>query len=122
MLLMLDMDLTGSKQKQASGRFHQLLWSGYKFKVNFSLHSSLHNVIERKFGVLKHHFKILATTLEYKLEQQYKIVIAFCCVHNINIICNVLLDDLFSESNQTAHVVFTQDTKDTYNDQHLLSN
>ncbi|KNZ56083.1 uncharacterized protein VP01_24g9 [Puccinia sorghi] len=59
---------------------------------------------------------------EYKLKQQYNILIEFFCVHNINIICNGLLDDLFSESNQTTHIVCAQDTKDTYNDQCLLSN
>ena len=85
-------------------------------------HSSLRNVIERTFGVLKHCFKILATTSEYKLQQQYDIVIACCCVHNINIICNGHSDEIFAEAHQSARLVRSQDTKELYNDQCLQTN
>ncbi|KNZ55746.1 uncharacterized protein VP01_2596g4 [Puccinia sorghi] len=85
-----------------------LVSSNYRPSIREELfnmrNSSLRNVIERTFGVLKHCFKILATTSEYKLKQQYNIVIASCCVHNINILCNGQSDDIFSESNQTSHI------------------
>ncbi|KNZ63200.1 uncharacterized protein VP01_11745g1, partial [Puccinia sorghi] len=109
-----------SRQQQASGRLVILLRPSNTDELFNLRHSSLRNVIERTFGVLKH-FKILATTSEYKLEQKYDIVIACCCVHNINILCNGQSDNLFSESNQTSHVVCAQDTQEIYNDQRLLS-
>ncbi|KNZ56081.1 uncharacterized protein VP01_24g7 [Puccinia sorghi] len=110
-----------SNPKFLPGRLVILLRPSNREELFNLRHSSLRNVIERTFGVLKHHFKILATTSEYKLEQQYDIVIACCCVHNINILCNGQSDDLFSESNQNSHVVCAQDTQEIYNDQQLLS-
>jgi hypothetical protein len=38
-------------------------------------HSSLRNVIERTFGVFNRCFKIMANASEYKIEQQYDLVL-----------------------------------------------
>ncbi|XP_058197837.1 uncharacterized protein LOC131313503 isoform X3 [Rhododendron vialii] len=45
-------------------------------------HSSLRNVIERCFGVLKARFRILKAMPKYKTACQPKIVVACCVVHN----------------------------------------
>jgi hypothetical protein len=45
-------------------------------------HSSLWNVIERCFGVLKARFKILIVMTSYKTSKQPTIVTACCAVHN----------------------------------------
>ena len=45
-------------------------------------HSSLRNVIERTFGVLKARFPILTTAPPYPIETQVKIVLACCILHN----------------------------------------
>jgi hypothetical protein len=54
---------------------------GYKELFNHR-HSSLRNVIERCFGVLKAHFKLLVVIVPYKTSKQSTIVIAACVVHN----------------------------------------
>ena len=45
-------------------------------------HSSARNMIERIFGVLKRHFRILLTAPEYSLEIQAWIPAALCAIHN----------------------------------------
>ena len=46
-------------------------------------HSSLRNVIERTFGVLKSRFAILTGKMpNYMFTRQCQIVIACCCLHN----------------------------------------
>ncbi|XP_077242083.1 uncharacterized protein LOC143882490 [Tasmannia lanceolata] len=45
-------------------------------------HSSLRNVVERAFGVLKKRFRILNEEPMYPYEKQIDIVLACCCVHN----------------------------------------
>ncbi|CAH9104137.1 unnamed protein product [Cuscuta europaea] len=45
-------------------------------------HSSLRNVIERCFGVLKERFLILDISRDYPLRRQVQIPIACCALHN----------------------------------------
>lgn len=45
-------------------------------------HSSLRNVIERIFGVLKRKYQILRTASEYSIETQTRIILACCTLHN----------------------------------------
>jgi hypothetical protein len=45
-------------------------------------HSSLRNVIERIFGVLKRRFKVLRTAPEYAFDTQVKLVYALTALHN----------------------------------------
>eukprot|EP00262_Sarcandra_glabra_P013627 TRINITY_DN3822_c0_g1_i1.p1 TRINITY_DN3822_c0_g1~~TRINITY_DN3822_c0_g1_i1.p1 ORF type:complete len:128 (-),score=5.77 TRINITY_DN3822_c0_g1_i1:203-586(-) len=45
-------------------------------------HSSLRNVVERTFGVLKKRFPILKTTPTYAYSTQVDIVLACCVLHN----------------------------------------
>lgn len=46
-------------------------------------HSSLRNVIERTFGLLKKRFAYLRTTPFYDIDTQIKLIIACCILHNI---------------------------------------
>lgn len=53
------------------------------YKELFNLrHSSLRNVIERIFGVLKRRFKILSSAPEYTLQKQKRLVFALTALHN----------------------------------------
>ena len=45
-------------------------------------HSSLRNVIERIFGVLKRRFRILCLAPEYNMQIQAQIPAALCAIHN----------------------------------------
>lgn len=45
-------------------------------------HSSLRNVIERIFGILKRSFRIIRTAPEYRFEDQVLLVLALCGLHN----------------------------------------
>ena len=45
-------------------------------------HSSLRNIVERIFGVLKRRFKILNTPMEYSFSTQVKLVYALTALHN----------------------------------------
>jgi hypothetical protein len=45
-------------------------------------HSSLHNAVERIFGILKCRFRILLLAPEYPIESQAKIPAALCALHN----------------------------------------
>ncbi|XP_035551106.1 uncharacterized protein LOC118349685 [Juglans regia] len=57
-------------------------FSGYQDYFNYR-HSSLRNVIERTFGVLKKRFRILKSMNPYKVTQQRYIAITCCVMHNI---------------------------------------
>jgi hypothetical protein len=49
----------------------------------FNLHHAMAwNVIERIFGVLKHHFRILILSPKYNLQVQAQIPAALCTIHN----------------------------------------
>ncbi|KAL7196341.1 hypothetical protein ACSBR1_036364 [Camellia fascicularis] len=61
--------------------FHDRHYSGPKELFNHR-HSSLCNVIERTFGVLKKHFPILRSMPNYKSTRQGPLVIACSVVHN----------------------------------------
>jgi hypothetical protein len=45
-------------------------------------HASARNVIERIFGIMKRHFRILLISAEYKIEIQARIPTALCALHN----------------------------------------
>jgi DDE superfamily endonuclease len=58
------------------------------YKELFNLrHSSLRNVIERKFGTWKRQFKILRETSEYPIDIQIKIITA------LGVVSNYIFDD-----------------------------
>ncbi|XP_042488222.1 uncharacterized protein LOC122068433 [Macadamia integrifolia] len=59
-------------------------------------HSSLQNVIERTFGVLKNRFHILKSMKAYDIEDQSRIVVACCGIHNY-IKEQAIQDQLFNE-------------------------
>jgi hypothetical protein len=44
--------------------------------------TSLRNVIERIFGVVKRKFKILAQVAEYSIDTQVDLVLALCGLYN----------------------------------------
>jgi hypothetical protein len=46
------------------------------------LHSSIHNVVELSFGVLKQKWRILYRMPSYPMEKQMMIVAATMCLHN----------------------------------------
>jgi hypothetical protein len=46
------------------------------------LHSSIRNVVERSFGVLKQKWRILYRMPSYPMEKQMMIVAATMCLHN----------------------------------------
>ena len=54
---------------------------GKKELFNY-LHSSLRNVIERSFGVLKMKWRILLDLPSYPMEKQSQIIMACMSVHN----------------------------------------
>ncbi|XP_042961477.1 uncharacterized protein LOC122296110 [Carya illinoinensis] len=56
-------------------------FQGYKDLFNYR-HSSIRNVIERTFGVLKRHFRLLKNMLEYRPTRQRYIIIACCVINN----------------------------------------
>ena len=60
-----------------------------------NLHSSLRNVIERSFGVLKKRFDILQRMPPYEFKTQVRIVVAAMAVHNF-IIEQRMQDDFLS--------------------------
>ncbi|KAL7191226.1 hypothetical protein ACSBR2_023321 [Camellia fascicularis] len=61
--------------------FHGCYYSGPKELFNYR-HSSLRNVIEQTFGVLKKRLPILRSMSNYKSIRQGPLVIACCVVHN----------------------------------------
>ncbi|XP_028125338.1 uncharacterized protein LOC114322265 [Camellia sinensis] len=69
-----------------SQRYHLQEFRGCRYAGPKELfnhrHSSLHNVIERTFGVLKKRFPILRSMPNYKSTRQRPLVIACCVVHN----------------------------------------
>ncbi|KAL4011963.1 hypothetical protein IC575_029030 [Cucumis melo] len=72
-------------------------------------HSSLRNVIERCFGVLKARFPILKQMPPYPIKTQKYIPIACCIVHNY-IRLNDRQDDLFNDFSNELMIV-----EDTHN-------
>ena len=71
-------------------------YSGPKELFNHR-HSSLRNVIERTFGVLKKRFPILRSMPNYKSTRQGPLVIACCVVHNW-ISLHAAMDPLFMDA------------------------
>ncbi|XP_042499611.1 uncharacterized protein LOC122077805 [Macadamia integrifolia] len=67
-------------------------------------HSSLLNVIERTFGVLKNKFQILQKMKGYRIEDQVSIVVACCGLHNY-IKKQGIKDDLFDEYGCEQNVI-----------------
>ena len=53
-----------------------------RYKELNYIHSSLWNIIERCFGILKAQFLILRMMSSYKLNRQPTIVVACCTLHN----------------------------------------
>jgi hypothetical protein len=53
----------------------------YKELFNFR-HAQLRNVIERIFGVMKKHFRVLLLPQEYPIEVQVQLVSALVVMHN----------------------------------------
>ncbi|KAL7259570.1 hypothetical protein ACSBR1_005456 [Camellia fascicularis] len=76
--------------------FHGRHYSGPKELFNHR-HSSLRNVIERTFGVLKKRFPILRSMPNYKSTKQDPLVIAYCVLHNW-ICLHVDMDPFFMEA------------------------
>ena len=65
------------KEQQLAGRKPE------NSKELFNLrHSSLRNVIERIFGVVKRKYQILRTPSEYSIATQNRIILACCTLHN----------------------------------------
>ncbi|KAF5443105.1 hypothetical protein F2P56_035693 [Juglans regia] len=65
-----------------SDRHSNSSFSGYQYYFNYR-HSSLQNVIERTFGVLKKRFRILKSMNPYKVTRLRYIIIACFVMHNI---------------------------------------
>ncbi|XP_041011364.1 uncharacterized protein LOC121255150 [Juglans microcarpa x Juglans regia] len=65
-----------------SARYGARQFRGYKDYFNFR-HSSLRNVIERTFALLKNRFHILEAMPRYRLNRQGMIVTACCTVHDL---------------------------------------
>jgi hypothetical protein len=53
-----------------------------KHEIFNFLHSSLHNVIERAFGVLKQKWRILKDMPSFSVEKQKEIITACFALHN----------------------------------------
>ena len=68
------------------------------------LYSSLCNVIERSFGVLKMKRRILQQLPSYPMEKQTRIIIACMALHNF-IRDSALSDELFDLSDQNEDYV-----------------
>ncbi|KAK1298553.1 hypothetical protein QJS10_CPB14g01405 [Acorus calamus] len=68
----------------------------------FYLHSSLRNIIERSFGVLKKRWPILQQMPNYSYETQVKIVIATIAIHNF-IIEQRISDEVLQFSQDTMN-------------------
>ena len=65
-----------------------------KYEVFNHAHSSLRNVIERSFGVLKMKWRILLAMPSYNMDKQTQIIIACMALHNF-IRDSALRDELF---------------------------
>ncbi|XP_058185854.1 uncharacterized protein LOC131303082 [Rhododendron vialii] len=86
-------------------RYHRDQWDGANiiFHTLYELfnykHSSLRNVIERYFGVLKKRFPILKGTPNYDNAHQPTIVTAYCVIHNF-ILMHHGIDEYFDGYNE----------------------
>ncbi|KAF5470966.1 hypothetical protein F2P56_011448 [Juglans regia] len=65
-----------------SDRYSGRQFRGYKDYFNFC-HSSLHNIIERTFELLKNRFQILNAMPRYRPTRQGMLVTACCTLHNL---------------------------------------
>ncbi|XP_062112560.1 uncharacterized protein LOC133823730 [Humulus lupulus] len=95
------------------GQYTDLNPIGKKELFNYR-HSSLRNVIERCFGVLKARFPILKQMHSYDLRIQKYIVIACCGIHNftrINAEADVYFDG--GEGNSDVQTITLQSTDET---------
>ncbi|XP_062103745.1 uncharacterized protein LOC133814850 [Humulus lupulus] len=98
------------------GQYTDLNPIGKKELFNYR-HSSLRNVIERCFGVLKARFPILKQMHSYDLRIQKYIVIACCGIHNFirtNAEANVYFDG--GEGNSEVQATTLQSTDGTLTD------
>lgn len=84
---------------------------GKKEKFNYA-HSSLRNVIERCFGVLKARFPILKLMPSYSFTKQMFIVVACMTCHNF-IRLHAIQDDLFEEYENENMVVEEEEEPST---------
>ncbi|CAL5379925.1 unnamed protein product [Camellia sinensis] len=84
-----------------SQRYHLQEFRGHRYAGPKELfnhrHSSLRNVIERTFGVLKKRFPILRSMPNYKSTRQGPLMIACCVVHNW-IRLHAVMDPFFMEA------------------------
>ena len=55
-------------------------------------HASARNVVERIFGILKQHFRILLLPTHFPLDMQARIPAALCALHNFIYTCDPLRD------------------------------
>ncbi|KAL5702596.1 hypothetical protein ACHQM5_027797 [Ranunculus cassubicifolius] len=88
-----------------------------KEQFNYA-HSSLRNVIERCFGVLKARFPILKFMPPYSLRKQRNIVIAACAIHNF-IRKHKLEDELFRKYGNEDLIIEDSDSDDSDDDDDL---
>ena len=79
-----------------------------KKEVFNHLHSSLRNVIERSFGVLKMKWSILQKISSYPMEKQTRIIIACMALHNF-IRESALADELSDMCDQDEDFVLSVD-------------
>jgi hypothetical protein len=91
--------MSGYLAPYKSTKYHVPEWRegprpvGQKEVFNFN-HSSLRNVIERSFGVLKMKWRILLDLPSFPVEKQSKIIMACMALHNF-IRQSGMMDDLF---------------------------
>lgn len=77
-------------------------------KFNY-VHSSLRNIIERCFKILKAHFPIFEMIAPYPLTMQRNIVVVMMAIHNF--ICHeTIIDQLFCEYEE--HIVDDEDSNE----------
>ncbi|XP_028106170.1 uncharacterized protein LOC114305293 [Camellia sinensis] len=95
------MNMPGFLAPFRSQRYHLQEFRGHRYAGPKELfnhrHSSLRNVIERTFGVLKKRFPILWSMPNYKSTRQGPLVIACCVVHNW-IRLHAVMDPFFMEA------------------------
>ena len=70
-------------------------------------HSSLRNVIERSFGVLKMKWRILKNLSSYPVNKQSKIIVACMAPHNFIRECD--LEDPHFEEDDSPHPTYDDD-------------
>ncbi|XP_072148458.1 uncharacterized protein [Setaria viridis] len=100
-------------------RYHVSEWQhgqhpvGLKEVFNHA-HSSLRNVIERSFGVLKMKWRILLNLLSYPVNKQSKIIVACMALHNFirdSTVHDVHFEEDFQEDDGIRIIVFSSDSQ-----------